>query len=92
MRPADIQAELKKRGIRQQDLAEELEVSQFHIFRLIRKLDGAVSDRCFRHIAAKIDRLPEDVFPEHYFNNKKRNEAKPKKKTARILRFINKLY
>jgi len=66
MHPADIQSELKKRGITQKSIAQELERSEFHISAVIRKLRD--SDLVMRAVAKKIHRDHREVFPEYYFN------------------------
>jgi lambda repressor-like predicted transcriptional regulator len=67
MHPADIQAELKKRGIRQCSIAEDLDVSAFHISAVINFGASRPSDRVMRYIARKIERDPYEVFPDYYF-------------------------
>ncbi len=74
MHPADIQSELKKRGITQKAIAEELGVSEFHISRVIGK--KGESDRVMKYVAAKINRDHREVFPEYYFNTKRRKVKK----------------
>lgn len=62
MHPANIQAELKIRGITQKSIADELEVTEFHISEVINK--KRVSDRDHH-----------EVFPEYYFSKKRRRPA-----------------
>ncbi len=69
MHPADIQAELKKRGITQREIAKEIGVSAFHLSAVLR---GRSSDRVMRAIAEKIGREPEEVFPHYYFRDRRR--------------------
>lgn len=78
MHPADIQAELKKRGITQKEIARELGVSEMHVSGAINYPKARQSDRVFRAVAKKIDRDPQDVFPEYYFRpqNKRRKKKK----------------
>ena len=66
MHPADIQAELKKRGIRQCSIAEDLEVSSFHISAVINYGESRPSDRVMRYIAGKIGKEPHEVLPDYY--------------------------
>lgn len=74
MHPADIQAELKKRGITQNALAEEIGVGPFAVSQIIRK--KMVSDRIMRAVAEKIGRHPAEVFPEYYLGPSKRRTGK----------------
>ena len=76
MHPADIQAELKKRGITQKEIARELGVSEFHISAAINYPEARPSDRVFKAIANKIGRSPEEVFPSYYFSPKRRTRKK----------------
>jgi len=69
MHPIDIQAELKRQGITQKSIAQELEVSEFHVSAIVRKLRE--SDRVQRAISQKIHRDHREVFPEYYFNLKR---------------------
>ena len=64
MHPADIQAALKKRGINQTQIANELGVSKWAVSAVINKI--IVSDRIMRIVAAKIELHPYDIFPEYY--------------------------
>ncbi|PKN67159.1 MAG: hypothetical protein CVU57_04200 [Deltaproteobacteria bacterium HGW-Deltaproteobacteria-15] len=73
MHPADIQAQLKKKGITQKAIAEELGLSEFHISEVINK--NRPSDRVMRAVAAKIGRDVHEVFPEHYFRQKRRKAS-----------------
>lgn len=73
MHPADIQAELKKRGITQKQIALELEVSEFHVSAVINK--ERPSDRVMRAVAQAIGRDHREVFPEYYFRVKRRKRA-----------------
>jgi lambda repressor-like predicted transcriptional regulator len=66
MHPADIQAELKKRRIRQCSIAEDLDVSAFHISAVINYGESRPSDRVMKYIAEKIGREPHEVFPGYY--------------------------
>jgi predicted transcriptional regulator len=70
---ADIQSELKKRGITQKEIAKELDCSEFHVSRVINKKGG--SDRVMKAVAQKIKRDHHEVFPEYYFRTKCRKKA-----------------
>ncbi len=74
MHPADIQAALKKAGITQKQVAEELGVTTFHVSEVVNK--NRVSDRVMRFVAAKIGMSHLDVFPEYYFGPKRRSTSK----------------
>ena len=63
MHPADIQAALKKRGITQRALAQELGVTPFHVSDVINKPRYRRSERVMRAIALKISKPPDKVFP-----------------------------
>jgi len=54
MHPADIQAALKKKGITQKQIAEELGVSQFHVSEVINDAETRRSQRVMRAVAEKI--------------------------------------
>lgn len=73
MHPADIQSELKKRGITQVSIAEELGISATTISEVINKM--RVSDRAMRTISEKINRDHRVVFPEYYFNKNRCQRA-----------------
>ncbi|MGD8388797.1 MAG: helix-turn-helix domain-containing protein [Desulfobacteraceae bacterium] len=75
MHPAHIQAELKIAGYTQKALAQELEVSEFHISEVVHK--KRPSDRVMTRISEIIQRNPHEVFPEYYFrkNARKQNTA-----------------
>lgn len=75
MHPADIQAELKKRGITQKMIAQELGLSEFHVSAVINYPKARPSDRVFRAIAKKIGRDPWEVFPEYYY---RKDQRKPR--------------
>ena len=72
MHPADIQSDLKKRGITQTMIAEELELTEFHISAVIH---GRSSDRVMKFIAKKINRDHQEVFPKYYFRKNRRKKA-----------------
>lgn len=69
MHPADIQSELKKAGVTQAEIAEELGVSPFHVSAVIH---GRASDRVMRNISEKIGRNRHEVFPFYYFRRHRR--------------------
>jgi len=73
MHPADIQAELKKRGITQKAIAEELGVSMFHVSEIINQ--HRISDRVMKAISKKIGKDHREVFPGYYFSKKRRRNA-----------------
>ena len=73
MHPADIQAELKKRDITQAAIAEELEVTEFHVSEVINK--HRISDRVMKAVAEKIGMDHRAVFPEYYFSQKRREKV-----------------
>lgn len=73
MHPADIQAELKKRGITQKEIAESLGVSEMSISMTINK--KSVSDHIMKAVAKAIGRDPRAVFPEYYFSKRRRRIA-----------------
>lgn len=62
MHPADIQAALKKKGITQKQIAEELGVSQFHVSEVINDAETRRSQRVMRAVAEKIGLPVEEVF------------------------------
>ena len=73
MHPADIKAEMEKRGVTQVALAQELGVSQVTISKTIRK--QMTSDRIMRRIAEVIGRHPAEVF-ECYLSPKRINSPR----------------
>ena len=74
MHPADIQAALKKRGITQKQIAQELGVSEFHVSAVINYPEARPSDRVFKAIAKKLGLDPRQVFPSYYFNPRRRKK------------------
>lgn len=70
MHPADIQAALKKKGITQTSIADELGVSEMQISGVVNK--GRDSDRVMRHVSDLIGKDHREVFPEYYFRKKRR--------------------
>lgn len=74
MHPADIQAALKKKGIRQKEIAQDLGVSEMAVSVVVRKV--AVSDRTMREVAKRIGRDPHVVFHEYYLSPKRRGPKK----------------
>ena len=69
MNPIEIQFELKRRGITQKALAEELGMHPVNVSRVI--LGKLNSARGIDFISAKIERDPREVFPA-YFDHKKK--------------------
>jgi len=64
MTPIEIQAELKKRGITQKQLAKKVKRSQVMVFYVIHK--QRVSNHIMHAVADAIGRKPVEVFPEYY--------------------------
>lgn len=64
MHPADIQSLLKKAGITQRQIAEELGVTTFHVSEVVNK--HRVSTRIMAHIATRIGKPLDRVFPEYF--------------------------
>ena len=73
MHPADIQAELKKRGITQRAIALELGVTQFHISDVINR--SRSSERVMTYISEKIGRDISEVFPSYFFRKNRRKKT-----------------
>ena len=78
MHPADIQAALKKRGIKQKDLAATLGISEMTLSVVIRKI--RISNRVMRGIAEAIGKDHREVFPEYFL-------APPKRSTSKVSNF-----
>ena len=72
MHTADIQAELKKRGLTQRDIADSLGISDRTVSEIINK--RKVSQRIMRAVAEAIGRDPADVF--EYFTKAKSNRRR----------------
>ena len=72
MHPADIQAELKKNGVTQASIAQDLGVSAFHVSAVIHNPTARPSDRVMKAIAKAIGRDHREVFPSYYFKLKRR--------------------
>lgn len=72
MHPADIQSEIKKAGLNQRMISQQLNVSSTHVSEVINKGVNRPSDRVMRFIAEKIGRLPHEVFPDYYFRKNRR--------------------
>lgn len=85
MEPLDIQYRLKKLGISQRALADELEVSQGVVSNTIR--GRATSWTVANHIAGLLKMRPEELWPNRYcFKPRPRRgsaAAKPKTKTKK---------
>ena len=75
MHPADIQAELKKKGVTQASIAQDLGVSPLHVSAVIHDPEKRQSDRVMRAVAKTIGRDHREVFPEYYLNSKRRQRA-----------------
>ena len=63
MDPLEIQYELRKKGITQKSIADEMEVSEMMISLVVNKKH--VSDRIMKKIAEKLGKDHREVFPEH---------------------------
>lgn len=74
MDPIDIQYQLRKRGVTQKSIADELNVSEMTVSKTINK--QMVSDRIMRAIASIIGTDHTEVFPEYYSNPPKRKNSK----------------
>jgi len=70
MTPLEIQFDLRKKGITQKSIADDMGVCQMAVSKVIRK--ESISDRIMKTIAAKIDRHHYEVFPEYYFSKTRR--------------------
>jgi len=71
MHPADIQAELKKRGITQAALAKEWGISGVIVSKVVRSRDtGYVAKDHMLDIAQRLDMPVEAVFPWYYVERK----------------------
>jgi len=73
MHPADIQSEIKKRGITQKEIAAGLGVSEMAVSKEI--AGDLVSERIRVAIADAIGRDKHEVFPHYYFSKKRRIKA-----------------
>jgi len=73
MMPLQIQYELRKRDIKQKEIARDMGVSEFFISAVIRK--KAVSDRVMKGIARRVGRSHMEVFAEYYFGKNRRKKA-----------------
>ena len=74
MQAAEIQYELKKRGITQKAVADELGITQMPVSKVINKL--IVSSRIMRYVAKRIERDHREVFPEYFMSPPKRSSSK----------------
>ena len=70
MHSADIQAEIKKAGFTQKQLANEYGCSEFYVSKVINEKWG--SEPLMRFIAKKIGKKAEAVFPEYFSREPKR--------------------
>lgn len=70
MHPAYIQAEIKKAGYTQKQIAKEFGCSEFHVHRVIH--EGKGSEPLISFICEKIGREIHQVFPKHYYRQKRR--------------------
>ena len=74
MHTADIHAELKKRGLTQKAIADELRIKPISVSAVIRK--RSISSRVMRYVAKRIGRDPREVFPEYFLQPPKRRHSK----------------
>lgn len=74
MTPKARKDALRKRGITQKRIAEELGVSEMSVSRVIN--GPGVSDRIMTYIAEKIGKPKHKVFPEYYLSIPKRKSSK----------------
>jgi len=73
MHSAEIQCELKKRGITQRAIAEELGICPFHVSAMIRyPVERGGRGYILKAIAKKIDRDHREVFPSYFFRKNRR--------------------
>lgn len=74
MHAADIQAALKKRGLTQKMIADELGLTPMSVSTVVsRKI---ISSRIMCHIAQRIGKDPREVFPEYFLSPAKRRHSK----------------
>lgn len=73
MEPLEIQFSLKKKGITQKQLADDLGVSEMAISLAVRK--RMVSDRIMKAIAEAVNEDHRYVFPEYYFSKNRHLKA-----------------
>lgn len=69
MHPADIQAALKKRGVTQKEIADQIGVSGMMVSQVIHR--RSVSDRVMRAVAEGIGKDPAQVFAWYYLKSKR---------------------
>jgi len=74
MTPLEIQFELKKRGVKQKEIARRLGISENTVSRVINK--QLISDRVMREVAKAINWDHRAIFPEYYFAPPKRSTSK----------------
>ena len=77
MHPADIQAALKRKGITQKEIAEDLKVSEMAVSLVVNQI--MVSDRLMRAIADRVEKDPLVIFSKYYLSAAKRSTSKNKK-------------
>ena len=73
MHTADIQAELKKRGLTQKKVADDLGIKPMAVSDVINK--NRISIRIMRHVAKLIGRDHREVFPEYFLKPPKRSHS-----------------
>ncbi len=74
MHSADIQAELKKHGLTQKMIADELGLKPMSVSVVIAR--RSVSARVMKHIAKRIGKDPREVWPEYFLRPPKRRHSK----------------
>jgi len=74
MTPLEIQFELKKRKIKQKEIAREIGVCEMAVSKTVNR--QMISDRIMRTVAEAIDMDRRAVFPEYYFGPKHRSSSK----------------
>jgi lambda repressor-like predicted transcriptional regulator len=75
LEPIDIQYRLKKRGITQRELAQQAEVSEMTVSKVVRF--ELVSERIFKIVSEAIELDPRQVFAWYYdpANKRRRKSA-----------------
>jgi transcriptional regulator with XRE-family HTH domain len=76
MTPLERQYALKKKGIHQCQIAEDVGVSEYHVSAVIR--GERISDRVMKAIAKAIGEDHRLVFPQYYLRSLKRKTSKPR--------------
>lgn len=74
MTPLEIQFELKKRGVKQKEIARRLGISENTVSRVINQ--QLISDRVMKEVAKAIGWDHRAVFPRYYYAPAKRSTSK----------------